>query len=485
MGHIDHGKSTLLDYIRKENTTTNEAGGITQHVAAYEVTQKDENGIEKSITFIDTPGHAAFSAIRKRGAALADIAILVIAADDGVKPQTIEAYKAIKEQGTPFIVALNKADLPASDPEKVKRELMEHEIFVEGLGGDVPVVSISAKTGAGVEELLSMILLVAEMSDITGDPTKTAQGIVIESNVDKQRGISATLLITDGTLSQCEYVVSGTSGAPVRIMNNYAGKSLKKAVCGQPVTIIGWSAVPLVGNTFITLPTKKEAEAYIKDVTEAQKNTEVPRQKYGADVCVIPVVLKADVTGSLEAIEKELIALQADTVKLNFIVKSIGPITEADIKSIVGNSGALIIGFNVKADTISKHLADRESLSIHTFNIIYRVSEFIAEEIKRRTPKVRTEEIVGKARILKCFSQTKDKQVLGARLQEGFLSQGNSVRIIRRENVIGNGTIVELQQQKAKVKEVKEESSEFGMLIESKREIAENDYIEAIRIVEQ
>jgi len=260
MGHIDHGKSTLLDYIRKTNVVEGESGGITQHISAYEVHHKDKNGSDHRITFLDTPGHEAFSAMRARGAVLADIAILIVSAEDGIKAQTMEAYNEIKNSKTPFIVAINKIDKPNANPEKVKNELLEKEIYLEGYGGDIPYVEISAKTGQGIPEILDMMLLIAELEELKADTSVNGQGIVIESNVDPKKGISATLVITDGTLKKGMCISAGESISPVRLIENFLGESVPEATFSSPVRITGFNSVPKVGSKFVACASKKEAE---------------------------------------------------------------------------------------------------------------------------------------------------------------------------------------------------------------------------------
>ena len=260
MGHVDHGKSSLLDYIRNSNIVAGEAGGITQHIAAYEVAHTDASGVVKKITFIDTPGHAAFSAMRNRGARVADIAILIVSAEEGVKTQTVEAIKTIITANVPYIVAITKIDRPNANPERIKSELLEHGVYVEGYGGDIPVNAISSKTGEGIPELLETILLLAEFQTFTGDPTKLASGFVVESHLDEKRGVSATLIIKDGTISRGQFIVAGTSMTGTRIIEDFAGKSIESATFSSPICITGFSIVPDVGSEFQTFETKKEAE---------------------------------------------------------------------------------------------------------------------------------------------------------------------------------------------------------------------------------
>ena len=312
MGHIDHGKSALLDFIRKSNVVEGEAGSITQHTSAYEVEHKTKDNKVKKITFLDTPGHEAFSDMRSRGAIVADIAVLVVSAEDGVKSQTIEALNAIKVAEIPYIIAINKIDKSGSDVEKTKTSLLENEIYIEGYGGDIPYVPISAKTGKGVPELLDMMILVAEMSEISGSTDKLAEGTVIEANVDPQKGISATLIIKDGTLKKGMCVASGISYAPVRIFENFLGKKIDSASFSSPVTIVGWNKLPQVGETFKTFKKKKEADIYAanfklkeqtKSITDTQEETVEEENK---EFFCIPIILKTDVSGTLNAVMQEI-----------------------------------------------------------------------------------------------------------------------------------------------------------------------------------
>ena len=478
MGHIDHGKSTLLDYIRKSNIVDKESGGITQHMSAYEVLHKDANGVEHPITFLDTPGHAAFQGMRARGANVANIAVLVVSAEDGVKTQTIEAYKEIVASNIPFIVAINKIDKPNANIEKTKQSLAEQNIYVEGYGGDIPFVSISAKVGTGVPELLDMMLLVAEMASLTGDRSKPATGVIIESNMDPQKGISATMIITDGTLEKGQYVVADDAYAPVRIMENFLGKAIAKASFSEPVRITGWSKVPQVGAQISTVMDKKSAESLtnlnqlISPPTGSTLVYTAPR----ADHAIIPIVLRSDVIGTLEAIELEISKLSHDRVTFKIVQKGVGAISETDIKAVAGTKNPIIIGFHVKADARATDLADRNGIPLNFFTVIYKMTEWLESEMARLSPKITSAEERGQARVVRIFSHQKDRQVLGGRVLSGVLKVGMPVKIVRREALVGEGKIIELQQQKLASKEV-QEGAEFGAMIESKITIAEKDIL--------
>jgi len=474
MGHIDHGKSTLLDYIRKTNIVESESGGITQHLSAYEVQHKN-----KRITFLDTPGHEAFSAMRSRGAHVADIAILMVSAEDSVKAQTLEALEAIKKAEIPYIVAINKIDKPNANVPKVKNELVEHGIYLEGFGGDVPYVEISAKQGTNINELLDMVLLVAELAELKADPNAPAQGIVIESNVDPKKGISATLLVTEGTLRKGMCIVSGDAFSPVRYMEDFLGKEVDEVTFSSPVRITGFNKVPDTGLVVLACESKKEAEIKAKEYGATEQTKEIIGPK-NAEL-MIPIVFKTDALGTLEAVQKELGKVQHDKVSFQIIHKGIGDITENDIKVASGSPESIIIGFRVRADSKAITAAEKLGITIKTFAIIYNITDYLEEEVKKRAPKGEVEEQVGEAKILKVFGKTKDKQVLGGKVTTGLIKVGGRVKIFRRETEIGSGKILELQQQKVKATEVKE-GNECGVMIESKTEIASGDTVASFTI---
>lgn len=485
MGHIDHGKSTLLSYIRKSTEPLNEAGGITQHISAYEVDHTTSEGKKGSITFIDTPGHAAFNGIRKRGASVADVAILVVSAEDGVKPQTLDALKSIKDSGIPYIVAINKIDKPGINIDRIKQNLGENEIYVEGYGGDIPVVPLSAKTGVGVPELLDMITLVAEMESLSGNPELPGEGTVLESNRDIKKGISATCIIKNGTIKKGMYIVSGTASAPVRIMENYLGKAIDSASLSKPVKIIGWDALPEVGSHFKAYDDREDAK---KVVEEENAKIQSGTKNYAEDsalseICV-PIIVKADTGSSLEALVSEIKKLSSERICAQIISSGIGNISENDIRLADGNKKAIVVGFNTKIDSMAKNLAERNEIEVKTFDIIYKMSEWLAEVLVKSTPKTMTAESLGTAKIIKIFSKVKDRQILGGKVEKGSITLGAQVKILRRDVEIGEGKIKELQQAKNKTSEVSE-GNEFGALIESKVEIAPSDRIENFIIVEK
>lgn len=484
MGHIDHGKSTLLDYIRKTNIVDREAGGITQAISAYEVNLKDEKGQDRKITFVDTPGHEAFSGMRERGARAADIAILIVSAEDGVKPQTIEAWKTIVASKTPCIVAINKIDKPGANIEKVKMGLAEHEIYIEGYGGSIPFALVSAKVGTGVDELLALINLVAEMENFTGNPNEEASGFVIEANRDAKRGVQATLIIKNGTLKKGAVVVVGQSMCPVRMIENFLGKQVDSATFSSPVRLAGFDGMPKVGEEFLSFAKKEEAQAYIKTYGTTPKAFTKSEMVTDDKKKVIPLVLKADVSGSLEALEKEIGKIKCETACFKIIGSSEGSIGENDIKSIGNADEAIILGFNVKAPQSVLELAERRGVTVASFDIIYKMTEWLEAEIEKRKLKFDTEETTGKAKIIKAFSRTKERQIIGGKVMEGKIALNKVVKILRKDFEIGRGKIVNLEKSKMKVNEV-EEGAEFGMMIESKTEIVGGDTIESFNITQK
>ncbi|KKW07278.1 MAG: Translation initiation factor IF-2 protein [Parcubacteria group bacterium GW2011_GWA2_49_16] len=488
MGHIDHGKSSLLDYIRKTNIVAKEAGGITQHLSAYEVSRPAKKGIVERITFMDTPGHQAFSKMRARGANVADIAVLVVSAEDGVKEQTKEALAAIKQADIPYIVAINKIDKPNANIERTKQNLAENEIYLEGFGGDVPFIPISAKIGTGIPELLDMILIVAEMEDLTGDNALPAEGIVIESHIDTKRGTSATLIITNGTLEKGSFILAEESVAPVRAIENFLGEKVEIATFSSPIQITGFDTLPPIGTRFQSYASKKDAEAAqaaLREKRIKEKVAVVVRTiPLATDALVIPIILKSDVAGTLEAIEKEIGKIERERVVVKIIAKSVGTIGENDAKLAAGSAGAIILGFHTKVERGTQDIAERFGITIKTFDIIYELSAWIKEEMDRRTKKIMTEETTGTAKILKTFSAMKHKQVVGGKVLTGTLELGAQVKIMRRDVELGRGNVLELQQQKLSTKKV-DEGSDCGMMIESKIEIAPGDTIETFTMIEK
>lgn len=482
VGHIDHGKSTLLDYIRRTNVVDSEAGGITQHLSAYEA-EHDTPAGKQRITFLDTPGHEAFKAMRARGLEVADVAILVVSGEDGVKPQTVEALKLIEEVKIPYIVALTKIDKPGVNIERAKASLLEHGIFIEGMGGTVPCIAVSGKTGAGIPELLDLILLAAEMEGLTSNPDAPGEGLVIEANIDGKRGLSATLIVQNGTLMSGEYVISGSSFAPVRIMENFLGKPIKEARAGSPVRIIGFSTLPTIGAKWRAVESKREAEeeaglartasAGAKQQTTAAESEEVVR-------AVLPIVIKTDVAGTSDAVLHEIDKLpKDDRLEVRILMKGVGPISESDVRLVgSGKTPGIILGFNVKVDSPARELAERLGVSIPVFDIIYKLTEWLGAEIEKRRPRLQEQQKTGSAKLLKIFSRTKGRIVLGGRVEEGEIMHGAEVKIMRRDLEIGTGEIISLQSQKTATKKV-EAGNEFGAMVKTTADPAPGDHLES------
>jgi translation initiation factor IF-2 len=473
MGHIDHGKSTLLDTIRKSNIVDKEAGGITQHLSAYVVPHKTKDGSNETITILDTPGHEAFQKMRLRGADVADVAILMVSAEDGVKPQTLEALESIKKANIPFVVAINKIDKPGADIPRTQASLIENEIYIEGMGGDIPWVPISAKSGAGIDDLLDLVILTADLAELTGDVSVGAVGKVIEGKMDPKRGNTATLLVTNGTLKSGQFVVSGKTFSPVRIMEDFLGKAVKEAGLSVPVRIIGFNEIPVVGDTFIVTSSKKEAELLI---TQA-RNTLVENKPVSkrSNLPIVPILIKADVLGTIEAIQHELEKFESDRIEVKTIDTGVGDISVSDVQNVSATKDAIIVGFNVKVERAAQDLADRVGVEIDTFSIIYELSEWLNTALKNRTPKKEEKVNTGLVKILKHFSVQKNLHVMGGRVEEGVMKLGQKVKILRRDIEIGTGTIKNLQQMKSDVQQVSE--GEFGMALETRAEIAPGDHL--------
>lgn len=474
MGHVDHGKSTLLDYIRKTNIVDTEAGGITQGVSAYEVTHLNEEGVEKRITFIDTPGHAAFSGMRARGADIADIAILIVAADDSVKAQTVEAIQIIKDSGVPFLVAINKVDKPGANPDKVKTDLMEHGIYLEGYGGDVPYAEISAKSGAGIDDLLETILLLAELQEFTGDTSRPAQGFVVESHQDPKRGITATLIIKDGTLSKGQFVVSGSGMASTRILEDFSGKTIDNAIFSSPVRVIGFSTLCNAGAPFTTYDDKKTAEGAIETL-QTTYITPIPPSVNLKETNIVPVILKCDVEGMIEPLINEVEKLSGDGIFFKIIKTGVGNINESDAHLALSDEGSVILGFNATIDPGVHLMNGIDTVPMHSFSIIYKMAEFLEEYKDKHRKRKEIDDFTGTLRVIKIFSNQKNAWLVGGRVITGTLTIGDA-RIIRSGEIIGKGKVTGLQQGPASVKMVQIEQ-ECGCMIETDTAMLKDDEI--------
>lgn len=477
MGHIDHGKSTLLDYIRKSNVVDKEAGGITQHLSAYVVTHKTKEGSSEQITFLDTPGHEAFQKMRLRGADVADIAILVVSAEDGVKPQTLEALASIKQAEIPCIVAINKMDKPGANITRTQTSLIENEIYVEGMGGDIPWVGISAKTGEGIPELLDLVVLAADLAELKGDISAPAVGQIIEGKLDPKRGNTATLMVMNGTLKKGTFVVAGSAYTPVRIMEDSFGKAISEAGPSVPVGIVGFNEIPTVGASFYTVNSKKEAEA----ATEKNRPVLKDQPRLLNPLPTIPILIKADVLGTIEAIEHELSKFTSDRITVRVVGTGVGDITSNDIQNVSATKNSIVVGFNVKVERQAADLAERLGVEIDTFSIIYELSDWLNTALKNRTPQVEEMKVTGKVKVLKYFSTQKNLHVLGARVEEGVIKMNQKVKITRRDIEVGKGVIKNLQQYKSDVERVEE--GEFGLQLETKNEVAPGDHLEPYDLV--
>ena len=488
MGHVDHGKTSLLDAIRNANVVAGEAGGITQHIGAYQV---EKNG--QMITFIDTPGHAAFTAMRARGAQATDIAILVVAADDSVMPQTIESISHAKAAGVPIIVAINKIDKPQADAQKVRTQLLQHEVFVESLGGEVLDVEVSATKGTNLDKLLEAILLQAEILDLKSNPDRTAEGVVIEAKLDKGRGPVATVLVQTGTLMPGDIIVVGNEWGRVRALVNDRGEQIKEAPPAMPVEVLGLQGTPLAGDRFAVV----NNEARAREITEY-------RQRLARDMAVaksagqrgsleqmmsqlqtsglkeFPLVIKGDVQGSIEAISAALDKLGTDEVRARIVHAGAGAITESDV-SLAETSNAAIIGFNVRANKQAREAAEQAGIEIRYYNIIYNLVDDVKAAMSGLLSPERRETFLGNAEILEVFSITKVGKVAGCRVTEGKVERGAGVRLIRDNVVIHEGKLKTLKRFKDEVAEVPA-GQECGMAFENYEDIRAGDVIECYRV---
>jgi len=481
LGHIDHGKSTLIDAIRKTNITGKEAGGITQHVGSYEVRGKLKDGKDVQLTILDTPGHEAFESLRTRCAGVADIAVLIVSAEDGVKPQTVEVYKYIKESSLPYVVAITKIDKPSADIERTKQNLAENEIYVEGYGGDVPVIALSAKTGQGVDDLLDMIFLMAQMDEKTGDKETLGSGIIIETRMDSKRGTIAVGIIKNGTVRRSLFAASEGSVAPIRFLLDSDGNTVEELSFSSPVQITGWDKMPQIGAEFRTFLKKEDAQSFA-DEKAKKPETRKMSGKAAEGISSLPLVVKADTSGSLEVLLSELGKLSRERIAPQIIASSVGSINENDVKSAQTTQGSLIIGFHTKIDSQAALLAERSKVTIITFNIIYELTDKIKELLTEREPRIEVEEIASSAKVLKLFGSSKGKQVLGGRVLTGVFKRGANLKILRRDVEIGRGKIRELQQAKIDT-DGANEGTEFGAMIESKIDIAPGDVLNAVNLV--
>ena len=483
MGHVDHGKTSLLDYIRNEKVADGEAGGITQHVGAYKV----ESG-DLGITFIDTPGHEAFTQMRARGAHVADIVVLVVAADDGIMPQTIEAINHSKAAGVPIVVAVNKCDLPDANPALVKADLTKYEIIAEDLGGDTPVVEVSALKGDGVDDLLETLSLVAEIEELKANPNTNASGYIIESRMEVGRGNVATVVVTRGTLKQGDFLYAGGAFCRVKSMFDHTNKVLKNVIPGSPVDIIGWDESPNSGDQFVAVKSQKEAKAkaeknktLLKDFdsssyTVQSRVSEMMQLLQEGELNTINVILKADTNGSVEAIKDGLLKLSSDEVQIEIVHSAVGGIVLSDV-DLAGATNSLIVGFNVRPDSQARNMAQSKGIDVRTYQIIYELLDDITEALQGEMT-IKTEEaVIGMVDVRTTFRAPKVGVVAGSIVTEGRVEIDSKARLLRDGVVIYEGTVTSLRRFKDNVEKVLE-GLECGIGLTDYKDIKEGDVIE-------
>ncbi len=479
LGHVDSGKTSILDAIRKAHVAEKESGGITQHVGAYEVEFPASakatagEGVKK-ITFIDTPGHEAFSAMRSRGAKVADIAVLVIDAVAGVQPQTKEAIGHIKKAGISPIVAINKIDIPAANPERIKQELMKEDIKAESFGGKIPVVELSAKTGKGISQLLEMILLVAEMENLCGDSAKPVEAVVVEAYLDKSRGPLATLILRDGHLAVGEIIATPTTYGKIKGLENFQGLPINEAQPAMPVVVLGLESVPQVGDKVKVFASMEEAQLYLQKKEKKSAQTPVIFIEEGKKV--LNLILKADVQGSLEAIEQVLSSLPQDKVVLRFLDKEVGEINDNDIK-LAKASKAVILGFRVKANQTAAVLQERLMAKVLLFDIIYNLAQSVRQVMESLLQPETERKFIGKVKVLALFHTEKNRQVIGGKVIEGEAKKGAKIEVWRNEQSLGLGRLVSLQENKKDISNIGR-GRECGILFEGELSIEEGDVLE-------
>ncbi len=489
MGHVDHGKTSLLDKIRQSNVTSTEAGGITQHIGAYRV-ELDNN----IITFIDTPGHEAFTAMRARGAQVTDIVVLIVAADDGVMPQTIEAIHHAQAAKVPIIVAINKIDKPNANPDKVINQLMEYNLIPENLGGETLFVKVSAKTGEGVDELLESILIQAEMLELKANPNKNAKGYVIESKLEKGRGSVATILVSEGTLKIGDSLVAGTHFCKVRAMIDHLGKRIKEATPSTPVEILGFSGVPEAGEVVYALKSEKEAKELIahrinqqkeKEMSQKQKISleDLQKQILEGELKELNVIVKTDVQGTADAIKLSLEKLKTEEVAVKIVATGVGGITEGDVL-LAQASHAIIVGFNVRPDSKARKLAEREKIEIKTYSVIYDLIDDIKKALEGLLSPDFEEEYHGRAEVRQLFNVPKVGVVAGCYVVDGKITRNSKIRLLRDNVIIFEGELASLKRFKDDVREVLS-GYECGMGIANYNDLKVGDIIEAYNIVEK
>ena len=489
MGHVDHGKTSLLDAIRSTRVTDREAGGITQHIGASVVSINNQN-----ITFLDTPGHEAFTAMRMRGANSTDIAILVVAADDGVMPQTVEAINHAKAAGVEIIVAINKIDKPSANIDRVKQELSEHQLIPEDWGGSTVFCPVSAKTGEGIDNLLEMVLLTADVLELRANPNRKARGLVIEAQLDKGRGPVATVLVQKGTLKVGQPIACGSCYGKIRAMIDDQGRRVKDAGPSTPVEILGLSAVPEAGETFVSTETEKDARAFAETYISENKNRLIEETKarmslddlfsqiQSGNVKELNIIVKADVQGSVEAVKQSLVKLSNEEVVVKVIHGGVGAINESDI-TLASASNAIIIGFNVRPDPTAKVSAEKEGVDVRLYRVIYQAIEDVEAAMKGMLDPVYEEKVIGHAEVRQIFKASGVGNIAGSYVLDGVFQRGCKVRITREGEQIFEGNLASLKRFKDDVKEVRT-GYECGLVFEGFNDIAELDIVEAYTMVE-
>ncbi|MDE1901903.1 MAG: translation initiation factor IF-2 [Alphaproteobacteria bacterium] len=496
MGHVDHGKTSLLDALRHANVVSGEAGGITQHIGAYQVVlPQAQHGFDR-VTFIDTPGHAAFTEMRSRGAQITDIVILVVAADDGIMPQTVEAIRHAKAANVPMVVAVNKCDLPAANPSRVRQELLQHDIQVEDMGGDVLSVDISAKTRMGLDKLIEAVLLQAEILDLKANPDRPAEGSVVEAKLEKGRGSVATVLVRRGTLRVGDIFVAGSEWGKVRALINDRGENVPEALPATPVEVLGLNGTPSAGDELLVVADEAKARE-IAEFRERRKRTlaaaaNTPRGNFEqmmqniktGTAKELALLIKGDVHGSVEAIRTALIKLTDENteVKVRVLDAAVGPITESDV-TLAKASNAMVIGFNVRANAQAREMAKRDAVELRYYSIIYNIIDDVKQALSGMLAPTLREKFLGNAQILQVFNITKVGKVAGCKVVEGVVKRGAKVRLLRDNVVIHEGTLKTLKRVKDEVKEVRE-GFECGMAFENYDDIKENDVIECFEMEE-
>ena len=484
LGHVDHGKTSLLDYIKNSKVADGEAGGITQHIGAYQV---ESNG--NPITFLDTPGHAAFTAIRARGARVTDIAVLVVAADDGIMPQTLEAINHAKAAEVPIVVAINKMDLPGADPERVKRQLSEQELLVEDWGGDIISVDVSATTGDGVDNLLESLLLVAEIGELKANPNKPANGVVIEAKLDRKRGPNTTVLIQDGTLNVGDFIVAGSAYGRVKAMNNDQGKPVQSVLPGYPAEVLGFGSVPEAGDQLSVALNEREGRSMAEAAGKAQFSQaaqgraltleEVVNQIDSDEIKELNLVVKADVQGSVEAVRGALEGLVDEDAKVRVLHTGSGAVTESDIL-LASASEAIVISFSIGSEPSAEKLADRMGVEIRHYNIIYQLIDDVEKALHGMLDPVYTEVIVGRAEVREIFEGRRGTQIAGCRVTEGRMVRNGDVRVVRDGQIVQDGVITSLRHFREEVNEMNA-GTECGIILQGFNDYQEGDVLEVHR----